>query len=1044
MKSLDYRLFVKRTLALLCLCLMGAAVLVPLISGSAQSCSRPKAGMIDLSACTFGDSATFSLDGEWEFYWNSLLEPQSGPHQTPEQPAYISVPAPWTSPMQNVKYNSYGYATYRLVVKLPADTPALALKVNNIRNASRVLVNGTTLGGSGTPGTSQDSSKPVNRPYSLSFNNKNGQAEILIHVSNFNYASGGMIESIRIGTPAAIGALEQRNNTYDILLVAGFTFMGFYFFGQGLQRKEDHPSLQLAMYCFTVALYILTHSEKLLFDFVPSISYEWFSKLQLISGVIGFSFAASYAYSLFPALYSRTFRWISFSYSAGFVLFTLASNVSLYSKASNFMLLFCLLSVCYTLYVMTRAVWDKEIGSFYLLVGVIAAVIFTLAIISNLLLGTAFYTIPPVAGPIFILAEGLFLSARQAYAYETIKELSQQLERKDRDKDEFLLKTSNELRTPLNAIINISLSLYEGSGGSLTSSQREDMRLILGTGRRLAFLVRDILDYEQIKRQRITLHWGIVDIQGVAGIVIEVFQFLNKKDNIRIKNRIPPAVFLVEADEHRLMQILYNLLDNALKFTDRGSVSFEARQLGDYVSITVADTGRGIPAELLESIFRDYEQVNEADSLESGGLGLGLGITRKLVELHGGRIAVSSTPGKGSSVTFDIPVRQAASPAPAEEVVPEQRELLLTPVQPPAELPDEDSKYPKLPQESLTSCSDVNTPRILVVDDDYANLKALTNLLSLENYRISSVRSGKEALALLSADRDFDLCIIDVMMPEMSGLELCRIIRDTHSPLDLPILMATAGQQHHLSEPAFRAGANDFIHKPYAWSDLKGRVKTLVQLRRSVSDRLSSEIAMLRAQIKPHFLYNAINTIIWMSTHDHEKTRQLLYDLSHFLRGSFDFSNQETAIPFEKELELIEAYLSLEQARFGKRLNAEYSIEAAVFSLPPLIVQPIVENAVRHGLMEQIGGGTVLLSTRQEGDLILITVSDNGKGMSDEQLTSWMKEDYRSPHGEGTGIGLKNINRRLLKQFGYPLKISRGEQGGLEVLITIPWKGEAL
>ncbi|MEK5490354.1 ATP-binding protein [Paenibacillus sp. FSL R7-0297] len=531
----------------------------------------------------------------------------------------------------------------------------------------------------------------------------------------------------------------------------------------------------------------------------------------------------------------------------------------------------------------------------------------------------------------------------------------------------------------------------------------------------------------------------LLDIQGVAEIVIEVFQFLNKNGEIRIKNRIPPGAFLVQADEQRLMQILYNLMDNALKFTDRGSVIIEAAQLDDSISVTVTDTGRGIPQEQLESIFRDYEQVNEADSLETGGLGLGLAITRKLVELHGGKITVSSTLGRGSSFTFTLPARQADAAVKEE---PEDRQLLLRPVQSPPEAVDEEWKYRTTLVTHSTGQAGPYAPRILIVDDDYANLKALTNLLSLENYTISSMGSGNDALALLAEDRDFDLCIIDVMMPGMSGLELCRRIRQTYTPLDLPILMATAGQQLHFNEAAFRAGANDFIHKPYAWSDLKGRVNTLVQLRRSVSDRLSSEIAMLRAQIKPHFLYNAINTIIWMSTRNNEKTRHLLYDLSHFLRGSFDFSNQETAIPFEKELELIEAYLSLEQARFGKRLNAQYNIEVSEFSLPPLIVQPIVENAVRHGLMERIDGGTVILSTRQEGNSILITVADNGKGMSDEQLSSWMNEGYRSPHGEGTGIGLRNINRRLLTQFGYPLVISRGSNGGIEVLITIPWKDE--
>ncbi|AIQ49836.1 hypothetical protein R70723_31110 [Paenibacillus sp. FSL R7-0273] len=1036
MKLFDFRLLATRALGLLCICLLAASAVYPLLSSSNASCVQPKPGIIDLSGCTFDNTSTYKLDGKWEFHWNQLLQPSDSPQ---DDVSYISVPGSWRTWNQK-EFSRYGFASYRLQLQLPLNSTGFAMKVNNIRNASQLFIDGEPLGGSGIAGQSEQATKPRNQPYTVTFSSDTGRAEVIIHASNFTYNSGAIAESIRIGSPEAVAALDQRNKIYDIVLVAGFAFIGVYFLGQGLQRKEDYSSLLLAMYCFTITFYMLTHSEKLLFDIYPSISYEWFSKLQLITGVVGFSFVASYTYSLFPALYSRLFRRITFIYSIGFCLLTLVSSVRFYSRASDILIIFSMISIIYTFYVMARAALQRETGSFYLMIGVIAAIMFTLSVSSNLMLGTGFYSIPPVSGPIFIIAEGLFLSARQAHAYETIKQLSQQLARKDRDKDEFLLKTSNELRTPLNAIINISLSLYEGSGGPLSSSQREDMRLILGTGRRLAFMVRDILDYEQIKQQRITLHWKQVDIQGIANIVIEVFQFLNIKPDIRIKNRIPPGVYLIEADEHRLMQILYNLLDNALKFTDRGSVVFEAEQQSGTLSISVTDTGRGIPPERLESIFRDYEQVNEADSLESGGLGLGLAITRKLVELHGGSIRVQSSAGRGSTFTFSIPVSQPGAAA-AE---PDNRELLLTPVKPSPEAMDDDWKYPVIPltPPGWSGEAGPDTPRILVVDDDYANLKALTNLLSLENYMITSIRSGKEALALLAGDRNFDLCIIDVMMPEMSGLELCRIIRQTFSPLDLPVLMATAGQQLHFNESAFRAGANDFIHKPYAWSDLKGRVKTLVELRRSVAERLSSEIAMLRAQIKPHFLYNSINTIIWMSTRDNEKTRHLLYDLSHFLRGSFDFSNQETAIPFEKELELIEAYLSLEQARFGKRLSVQYNIEISEFTLPPLIVQPIVENAVRHGLMEKIGGGTLVLSTSLQDGYIVITVSDNGKGMSDEQLASWMLDDYRSSPRQGTGIGLKNINRRLLKQFGHPLLLTRGEDSGIEVRIRIPWKGE--
>jgi len=1030
MKFYDYRMLAKRFLGLLCIGLLAAAMLVPLLRSSSSDCTREEPGVLDLTSCVFTDGLTVELNGQWAFYWSRLLNPQTAAVQPS---GYVPVPRAWTSLPQQEDYPRYGFATYRLTLLLPEERTSYMLKINNIRTSSIVYVNSEALGGSGVPGASKLHTTPQNKPYTVSFTTRDSKADLLIHTANFSYNNGGIVNSVQIGSPEAIQGIEQRNRTYDTMLVAGFLFMGVYFFGQGFQRQEDRSSLQLAMYCLTISLFLLTHSEKMLMDLIPSLSYEWFSKLQMISGVVGFYFVSGYTYSLFPALYSRTVHRISLVYSLVVCVFTLISDIRVYSSVANPLLVFSILSVCYTFYVMGKAVLLREIGSFYLLIGAFAAILFTLTLTSSLFLGTDFYAIPPIAGPVFVLAEGLFLSARQAYAYDTIKQLSQQLERKDRDKDEFLLKTSNELRTPLNAIINISLSLYEEAGGALSPSQREDVRLILGTGRRLAFLVRDLLDYEQLRHRRIKLYWKIVDIQSVASVVIEVFQFLNKKGEIRIKNRIPPGIFLVVADEQRLMQILYNLLDNALKFTDRGSVVFEAEQRDSFVHVTVSDTGRGIPGERLESIFRDYEQVHEAESLESSGLGLGLAITKKLIQLHGGTITVSSAMGRGSRFTFTVPVTQ-------ENIVQEEAEdseLLIAPIQ----SPYEDSRAALETAAAVWMDKDgTYIPRILIVDDDYANLKALTNLLTMENYMITSARTGKEALAALENNRDFDLCILDVMMPEMSGLELCGIIRRTYSPLDLPVLMATAGQQLHFNESAFRAGANDFIHKPYAWSDLKGRVKTLIELRRSVSERLNSEIAMLRAQIKPHFLYNAINTIIWMSSRDNEKTRQLLYNLSHFLRGSFDFGNQETAVPFEKELELIEAYLSLEQARFGKRLTVQYDIGVSEFSLPPLIVQPIVENAVRHGLMEKINGGTVTISTRKEGDHTVITVADNGKGMSDEQLSSWMNENYVSPHGEGTGIGLKNINRRLLKQFGQPMRITRGTHGGIEVNITIPWE----
>lgn len=1035
--SFDLRLFAKRAMGWICVLLLLGSLFHPLLKEQATACVVQRPGVLDLTNCSFDGRQTVQLDGDWELYADKLLEPGSAPD--PGKALYVPVPGIWSSYDNPDISTRFGTVTYRVKLLLPPSDSAFNLKVGSIRTASTTFVNGVKMGASGMPGYTYEAASPRNHPYNTGpFEAVDGEAEIMIHVSNYTYANGGIADSLRIGSDEAVSYLKTRNNTYDIVLMAGFAFIGFYFFGQGLQRKEDNASVYLAFFCLTVTVYLLTHSEKLIFALLPGLDYELFSKIQFASGVLGYSFISLYVHSLFKDIFARWMLRLTIAYSSIFTVLAIVTDVRTFATLDFLLIGYGLVFFPYITYVMVKVVRRREKGYGYLLVAFAATITMTFSLLLNLLLATELYAIPPIAGPIIIIAVGLFVSGRHAHAYETIKDLSEELTRKDKEKDDFLIKTAFELKTPLGAIVNISQSMLEGVGGRLEPAQMEDLRLILGTGRRLSFLVSDILDYEQLTGQRIRLYRQSIDIHGAVGIVLEVFRFLHLKNDVRIKNRIAPGQHWVLADEQRVIQILYNLIDNALKFTVRGSIVLETEEDEGMVYVTVSDTGPGIPREWLERIFAGYDQVRGGDQIpEAGGAGLGLAITRRLVELHGGTIRVVSEQGKGSRFTFSLPAK------PKWDYPEDPDDERFLPAYTRLDLLAAETAAAREAGAGLLQTDGGYVPHILVVNDDYAGRKALTNLLSLGHYRITTAASGEEALAIISEKQAaFDLCILDVVMAKMSGLELCRQIRLTYGPLDLPILVATPKQNGHFTQAALSSGANDFIHKPYGWEDLQGRVETLVQLKRSVFERLHSEIAMLRAQIKPHFLYNAINTIIWMSGKDNEKTRQLLYDLSHFLRGSFDFGNQETAVPFEKELELVEAYLSLEKARFGKRLAAHYDIGVADFSLPPLIVQPLIENAVRHGLMEKIDGGTVTLTTRAEQDKIVISVSDTGKGMSEELLATWMMDDSERPRSEGTGIGLRNINRRLLKQFGHPLLIRSRPGGGTEVIITIPWEEE--
>jgi two-component system sensor histidine kinase ChiS len=326
---------------------------------------------------------------------------------------------------------------------------------------------------------------------------------------------------------------------------------------------------------------------------------------------------------------------------------------------------------------------------------------------------------------------------------------------------------------------------------------------------------------------------------------------------------------------------------------------------------------------------------------------------------------------------------------------------------------------------------------LLAVDDKCSNLKDLLDILTVCRYNVTVAGSADSALQLLKGPIKYDLCILDAMIPGMNGYETCYKIRETYSPLDLPVLLLTAKALPEDLESALRAGVNDFIKKPFEAGELICRINTLVQLKKSMDLLLEKETAFLQAQISPHFLFNALNTISSFCYTDSAKAGELLSELGVFLRNSFDFSNTSSFIPIEKEIRLVRAYVAIEQARFGQRLEVEYNIDPSVFGygILPLVIQPIIENSIRHGLIKRTQGGKVILNLMQYEDLINVQVIDNGVGIPAPIL-----KDLLNSRWEGKGIGLRNIRRRLLRFYGVALDISSTEGHGTTISFNIPAK----
>ena len=223
---------------------------------------------------------------------------------------------------------------------------------------------------------------------------------------------------------------------------------------------------------------------------------------------------------------------------------------------------------------------------------------------------------------------------KQKLAYES--SVNERLRQLDRLKDEFLANTSHELRTPLNGIIGLAESLMDGIAGKLPPGADENLSLIVSSGKRLASLVNDLLDFSRLKNKNLELQSRPVDLRASTEVVFTLCAPLAVTRHLDLVNEVPGDIPPVLADENRLQQILYNLIGNAIKFTEQGSVRVQAREKEEMLEIRVVDTGIGIPAERLYEIFEPFKQVDGSMSKEHGGTGLGLAVSRQLVDLHGG------------------------------------------------------------------------------------------------------------------------------------------------------------------------------------------------------------------------------------------------------------------------------------------------------------------------------------------------------------------------------------------------------------------------
>jgi PAS domain S-box-containing protein len=394
--------------------------------------------------------------------------------------------------------------------------------------------------------------------------------------------------------------------------------------------------------------------------------------------------------------------------------------------------------------------------------------------------------------------ERALLAQRVAERTAALSAANAELARAVRLKDEFLASMSHELRTPLNAVLGLSEALREAAYGELNEDQDRALATIVESGQHLLELINDILDLAKIGAGKLELEIEPVELAMIYQASLRLVKQTALKKRITIEAALDPAVRTLHADGRRLKQILVNLLSNAVKFTPAGGrVGLEVR--GDAarhtVELTVWDTGIGIAPEQMVRLFQPFVQIDSRLARQYEGTGLGLSLVYRMVEMHGGSVAVSSQPGQGSRFTVSLPWA-AVEIGPAVEGQPAGQ-----------------AASPR------DTCAQNEAQLIMLAEDNETNIAMLSDYLISIGYQVIVARNGVEAVAR-AQERQPDLILMDIQMPGMDGLEATRRIRADAGLGATPIIALTALAMPGDREKCMAAGMNEYMSKPISLKQL--------------------------------------------------------------------------------------------------------------------------------------------------------------------------------------------------------------------------------
>lgn len=685
---------------------------------------------------------------------------------------------------------------------------------------------------------------------------------------------------------------------------------------------------------------------------------------------------------------------------------------------------------------------------------------------------------------------------------KALEESNQKLLELDQIKGRFFANISHELRTPLTLLLAPLETIQRKYGRALDDESRNLLVTMQSNGMRLLKLINDLLDLVrlesgvmQVKRE------ALETVEFIKGIASAVRQVADDK-RIALETFADPQLGTVQADRDKLEKILLNLLFNALKFTPAGGrVELRAEKQDDEFVLTVKDTGMGISAKNLSSIFSRFWQADDSSRRKYQGVGIGLALVKELAEVQGGKAFVDSEEGKGTTFTIRLPYLKAEpQPATAPAETPVQAAEVanggtvssqewLSNLYRRAEL------FPAMTPlqdtiKQVETARNSNAPKVLIADDEPDMLRFLKSQLS-PHYQVIEAVDGQQAIEKAGQFLP-DLILLDMMMPEKDGLQACKEIRQHTPTQSIPVVLITARADEETKLAALEAGASDFLSKPFSTTELHVRVRNLVesheyqlkiarqnqvlestidQLKETETQLVQSEKLASLGRMSAGIIHEINNPLNFATTGlftlrnkgqylqpgQKEEYDDILKDVEEGIRrvktivsDLRTFTHPGTEARDQVEVaEVVESSLRFLSGEWKDRVRIERQIveHQTIWANKNKLIQLVVnllQNSLDALRSKQFNNGetpAIRLEGRMENDQSILSVHDNGPGINNEHLDKIFDPFFTTKDvGEGMGLGL-SICYRIVQDFDGRISVKTEPGKFTEFTLEFPVKG---